>query len=58
MHNEKEIRAYYSNNKIMHHVHVINVYEWTQNDRLSKFCKDVEDVPRKKCINLRWKNDS
>jgi hypothetical protein len=22
-------------------------FEWTQNDKLSKICKDAEDVPRK-----------
>jgi hypothetical protein len=33
-------------------------FEWTQDDRLSKICKDVKDVPRKKCINLRWKSGS
>jgi hypothetical protein len=31
-------------------------FEWTQDDKLSKFCKDVTNVPRKKCINLKWKS--
>ncbi len=30
-------------------------FEWTQYDKLSKICRDVEDIPRKKCINLKWK---
>jgi hypothetical protein len=31
-------------------------FEWTQDDRMSKICRDAKDVPRGKCIILIWKN--
>jgi len=27
-------------------------FEWTQDDKLSKKFRDIENVPREKCINL------
>ncbi len=68
MQSEGEGRANYSNDKGYHSKletlkeWIICMsylwFEWTQDDRLSKICKDVKDVPRKKCINLKWKSGS
>jgi hypothetical protein len=30
-------------------------FEWTQNDKLSKICKDAEDVPRKNALTSNGK---
>ncbi len=31
-------------------------FEWTQDDKMSKICRDEKDVPRGKRINFIWKN--
>jgi len=54
-------KSYYSKSKTSKDCIMCMTYmwhEWTQDDKLSKICKDVKGVPMQKCINLGWKSDN